>query len=376
MNEKKIAGILVLTLCIASVFAMSYIFGENVEATTDDEEVQIAVSIADLFQLDVKPYDIIFNSVRPGETSNVFTDTITGVTGQSKIQLRNVGSLDITKIWVNATSPGDGMASSPFGSGDSARYDPANMFALTRLDENGTVVPDADEYFFPNRREYAQSFYDQDGDLIKGQVIPYLNITETVTHHNMTIGRFHFADKEWFWSLVKTSAGTPGCNNTNTRFVMSRLPHTTTAMGDVGINYPDCIDGGTCVAWQLEAGGFRSLVQSTSLQGDGTTSPGPNTVPSEFVNYGIKADHSCEHVDFIYWNRASSTGGTEHARYLLDSAETTTGPQSFQGNHLTEFKPGSELTTHVQLKIPYGTIAGAISGGGTGGLVYFIASDA
>lgn len=358
--EKKelvgIAGALLLIVCA--------IFCNSVSAiTVDDYEiVDIAVTISSQFTLDVKPYDITFSATAPGGTASTFTDDISGVSGQSKLQIRNIGSTNITSIWVNASSPGTSMTDSPFGSGAADNYDPANMFAMTKIDPNATHSPASTDYFFPNRREYAQAVFDEDGNLQEGQVIPFLNASAVAAYDNMSYGRFHFGDQEWFWSVVQTSAPAGGdCSTASTDFIITKEAHNATDIGDVDIykaaaGSSACQNADNCQIFDLSADGEVKLT-------------GGNT-PSEINGYNIVVSDDCQYVDFIYWNAPEVN---IIANYFLDG-DGTDDITAYGGKNWDRLTPGEELSTHVLLKIPLGTVSGSISGGASGAKVTFLAS--
>lgn len=159
--------------------------------TSDDSENStVQVQVASLTAIDVTPSLLDYNSINPGERDEV--DDAEGFTG---VEVENIGSVNITQVWANATVPQD----RPFGSGFATEYDAGNFIQINATGEGqaGVVGPD-DYYSFVNRREYNES---NDLNYIFTPPSP----------EEWRYGRFRAGDQEFFWA-VNTSISGSGCD--------------------------------------------------------------------------------------------------------------------------------------------------------------------
>ncbi len=222
------------------------------------------------------------------------------------LEIENIGSENVSKIWVNTTMP----SSNPFASGGTSSYDPGNFIAVS------TTSGGASGYYFVNRVEFTQPrapVY-----LIKGSI------------PDDRTGRFRDANSEYFWGLNKSS----GCNETGTQLYIGDTAHDPQgSMGDI-----DLTDN---TPWTL-----------TTDSGDPSYGWANITVGSEEYNVAVPSD--CSKVIFYKWNMdlpgASETG--THATYIFDN-ET-------EGH---DFAPGNYTPIYVEARIPYGVYVGALPTG-------------
>ena len=249
-------------------------------------------------------------SVDPGSTPSCDTANDCIDTGRGHnvyaLEVENIGSENVSKIWVNTTMP----SSNPFASGDNSNYDPGNFIAVSITSGGGS------DYYFVNRVEFAMP---RAPVYLKRGSIP-----------NDRTGRFRNASKEWFWGLNKSS----GCNETGTQLYIGDSAHDPNgAMGDI-----DLTDN---TPWTL-----------TTSSTDNTYGWANITIGGEEYNVVVPSD--CSRVIFYKWNMdlpgASETG--TNAAYIFDN-ET-------EGH---DFAPGNYTPIYVELRVPYGVAVGSLTQG-------------
>ena len=300
-----------LTLSILVLFVG--IFSIPVFAGTEAGNATVTVTLQSRTWVDVSNDHMSWTeNVEPGTVPNCLStdDDCVSVSGRSNtvyaMEVENIGSENVSKVWLNATMP----SSNPFASGDGNTYDPGNFLAVTNN------ITGEGSYYFINRVEFAMP---RAPVYLKRGSIP-----------NDRTGRFRNASKEWFWGLNKSS----GCNETGTQLYIGDSAHDPNgAMGDI-----DLTDN---TPWTL-----------TTSSTDNTYGWANITIGGEEYNVAVPSD--CSRVIFYKWNMdlpgASETG--TNAAYIFDN-ET-------EGH---DFAPGNYTPIYVEARIPFGTYVGTLPTG-------------
>jgi len=227
------------------------------------------------------------------------------------IQIENIGSRNISKVWFNATYP----SQSPFATGGTAETDSGNYVMLSKN------VTSTGPFYFVNRVEYNATtalWYVTDP---VGNMPP-----DTSTY---TYGRFHNGSQEYFWFIDKPSTGL--CNE-STYIRIGKIAHSKSATGSVdfsnGANYDSIAltEGTTYAIGDINTGALSgySVAVSNSTAG-------------------------CR-VMFSHWNVDTPFDTLSEAQYSFDS---TTNP----------LVPGDSFAKYIGVSVPYGIHEGASNSG-------------
>ena len=290
--NKKIVGLSLLLLAVAIGIG-------TVRAAQTAGNATVDINVASKTAVDVTPTAISWSSVQPGS-----------ITGETAIELENIGSVNVTKIWFNTTYE----SSNPYGSGLNSEYDAANFLELSN-ESNGN-------FYFVNRVEYNQSKWP---------------IYLTVPSGTVSSGRFREGNHEWFWALVPGASGT--CNATDATFYLASDTgsgatlagaHNETQNGDT-----DLTDGETAHTMSVGTAPLNNWGYTTAtIDGHG---------------YDVVVSSDCKEVIFNHWNKdlaGASDAGT-NTEYLL------------QGT----FTPGELAEAYVRAAVSYGVALGDLKQG-------------
>ncbi|RLJ04582.1 MAG: hypothetical protein DRP08_01400 [Candidatus Aenigmatarchaeota archaeon] len=298
----------IMSLLVALLFMLA----TPVYAGTEAGNATVGVTLQSRTWVDLSKNSLAWTeNVEPGTVPNCLStdDDCISVSGKTNtvyaLEIENIGSENVSKIWVNATMP----TTNPFASGKTDDYNPGNFIAITNS-EDGTGT-----YYFINRVEFAMP---RAPVYLKRGSIP-----------NNETGRFRNASKEWFWGLNKTS----GCNATGTELYIGDSYHNPDTQGDIDLtdNTP------------------YTLTTSTVDNSYGWANV---TIGGEDYNVAVPSD--CSRVIFYKWNMdlAGATESGTHATYIFDN--TTEGH---------DFAPGNYTPIYIESRIPYGTYVGTLPTG-------------
>jgi hypothetical protein len=312
MERKKFLGIL------AAIFLGLLFAGESVNAqltinATDTATVTVTLAMRTI--VDISP-SIMTWTVDPGAVCgrDISGSTCNETTGNFRaVQIENIGSRNITRIWFNTTMP----TQSPFATGDTSQTDSGNYVVMT---QNESV---ATPFYFVKRVEYNSTrdiWYLTDPD---GNMPP--NVSK------FTYGRFHNGSEEYFWFIDKPSTGL--CNESS-YIRIGNTAHTQSATGSVDFSDASQYDEIT-----LTPG-------TTYATGDINTGPldGYSVAVSNTTAAGCR-------VMFSHWFKDYPFDTLSEAVYSFDS---TTNP----------LVPGDSIAKLIGVIVPYGIHEGA-SGQGT-----------
>jgi len=320
MKHKKLVRAIIL-------FSFLFLLSSFASAQNQSNDtIQLWVTVAKKTMVDIQPDLLAWHDVFPGYETNA-SDLVGWSSKKPAIQIDNIGSTNISKIWFNTSYPPD----SPFGTGLASEYDTGNFAVIKRNATGG----DNDTYFFVNRVEYNES------ELI------YLILPSPKSE--WAHGRFRSANKEWFWAINVT-----GDNCSDQIFKITKDPHNQSQLGDydltgcnVALSGPAARAGGTCREDALTPTA-QPPYTGNDMWGYKNLHIGTDT---NYDNYTVAVHWNCSKqvtAMFYKWNK-DAPGAQEDGNYSKYFSEET-------------LKPGQHIIGHVKLRIPYGTAAGNITG--------------
>lgn len=335
-------------LNLAIVFTVLALFtapaASQLNADTQNS-LDVNISIAQQTIIDIQPSKFAWGY----QGSNVFPGTVAGpqeeINGYGRIQIENLGSVNITSVWFNNTQP----SQRPFGTGNANLYDSANFLAL---DRNSTST-DANQFI--SRKEYGL-------DQPAGQDIIYLS-----TPSQWDYGRFRNSSYEYFWTVDDTGTSTGGAtfrigvNHHNETQTGSTALDTACAGGDETGGNNECngytltnVTDGNGNEWavtEVEVG----VLDSTTMSNEGGAEYCVAMNASQILGTNPPE------VEFIKWDKGHPAvqGGDAGCDYATNY---TIGGSSPAG----ELVPGEWITMNLRAKIPYGVVSGDLP---TGNLV-------
>lgn len=267
----------------------------------DTETFNVSITVGELAAIDVNPNSTNFDTINPGEASG----------DVAYIQIENIGSVNIVKIWANAT-----MASSnPYGTGQPSAYNAGDFVLIT------------------NDSSEARPFYYVNSIFFNESKPPYISNEPSNYAGFMRIRTVNFngtgEGEEYFTFVVPGTGG--NCSNGN--IYIGKTPHTKTQTGTINFGGSDVFSA--------------SLTPNSDYTGGYTQLSG---FGSKLDKHYVYVNASCDYIILYRWN--IDLGG---------------GDYLFQGT----LKPGETLDWKIEARVPYGVAAGAIQEG----MITFMASS-
>jgi len=300
---KEISFLVILFAIIAVLLVPSIVLG-----VTSSSPTNVTVQIASKTAADINPAEFIWLGVNPGSVGGPSEE----VNNYYAIQIENIGSHNITKIWFNATYP----SSRPFASGTNSTYDTGNFVVLAQEGTNN--------FYFPNRLEFNESrsivyLRDPSGNL-------------PVDGNSYSYGRFRNSSYEYFWMVSR------GDNCVSQTFYIGEDPHTETQTGTTNFQGATTDDDGVCVVTLAAADDgwcYADLSGATD----------PDCAKFGYTVY-VK-NETYDQVFFAHWNKDLLGGYGSNQQYF------------FNGNLV----PGDSVIGLIRVFVPYGVYEGYIKTG-------------
>lgn len=316
----RVLGIIIFCLAVGVVLVQT---AKPVFALEDSGESQISVDVSQKLWIDITPESMSWtNSVDPGSLpdcdvggSCIGASLGTGASHSVyAIEIENIGSVNITHIWLNNTMP----TSNPFASGKASSYDPANFLAVSFQNDTN--------YHFVNRKEYAMP-----------RKPVYLQVPASVDGDKT--GRLRSANNERYWALIPGD-GT-ACNSSGTEFfVTTGEVHNETNTGDIDLSDETSESINPC----SQDGSLGCGNVTTNING-------------EAQDYALVVENDCSAVTFVRYNADMATlhgaGNMLSDDGYLHNSASGDGP----------FTPGNYTPMFVESRIPYGTAQGSLATG-------------
>ncbi len=315
----KVVGIFVAAMALVGV-ALFTPYGKvdayDVNATSSAD---IVVNINNKTIVDVTPQGMNWGAHDPGTVVTQYSDTVDGVV-LSQIEIENLGSTDITYVWLNVTQP----TSNPFGTGNVNNYNPGNWLMV----KNASYT----NYWFVDRIEFNSS-------------VDYIYLNKPA--NTVSFGKIRDANREYFWAINVSGAYTY-CNGTTgvtAQLVVGKNAHNVTNTGTI-----DLVGGQYTMATIAASGDPNwGIIDGLAIGEDGTP-------------YCIAVSYDCSKFRLFRWN-ADAPGA---------SVCTSFGSDGLTLNGGNPIYPGGAIVADVQLHIPYGVPDGALPTG----YLYVVASAA
>ena len=310
--KTKTEGILP-RIALAGITLLFILNAASAQTVNKTDSLAIYVTVSNLTMVDINPANLTWINIPPGTESN---STYAAAGNKEAIQIENIGSTNISNIWLNVSQPTE----IPFGSGDINNYDPGNFIILRRNNSNN--------WYFVDRKEYNES------ELI------YLTLpTGSSTDPNLAHGRLRSAKHEYFWIMNITGGA---CNSTD--FWIGNTPHNQTQTGTVDFTQA-CGNPTGAVAQDCRKGTFTETIGDYGIL---NLSVGASATE----NYTVITTGDCSgnnvSVRFNHWNMdAPGTVDGTYASYL----------------YTTSLVPGEHIIANVKIRVPYGTMAGTLPTG-------------
>jgi hypothetical protein len=350
--KKKIA-ITVLALGMAMSMTSVTAQADSTQNTT------VNVTVGSVTSLDVRPTELSYGSLDPGNQKNSSEDGYTGV------EVENIGSNNISDIWAEASQP----TTDPFGTGTSDAYDAGNFIQIsTETAKNGdyTSEPwsasvastDATRLHYVNRVEFSDVPTPTYIDTLNSGQEDQLDYTSGgITSNSLesTVGRFREGD-EWYFYTVYFE-GT--CSSSSeAELWVGNDPHRPTELGTTDFTDTSNVD---TYDIQSTSGSNNYGVTNSTVSLDVSTYDSP-------LNYDV----------FTYCGTGTSDSesnyNTIRTKFNTDLTAEAEGADVGTANNAAEdilsadgpasnLNPGSYFPLDVSVQLPQGVVNDDITGG-------------
>ena len=312
-SETERNSVFIKKIFLICAFLVALIGSASAGTQNSSTTISVYVTVSEVTMVSITPTILNWTGISPGSEGTA-----------TAIQVENIGSTNITKVWFNASFP----SSLPYGSSNLNLHDAGN-FLVIKKNQSGQL------WYHPNLVEYNES-----------QLIYLILPTAARTH-----GRFRDAQSEYFWALKNDSVG----NCSNGTFYIGVVPHNSTQTGTVDLSDAACSLGLT----QTGATGCRKgdLTKYNDSWGYADVMVGRDDLGVTYsgLNYSMMVNQDCSQIFFYHWNEdmvpASSTVNDE---YFYNST----------------IYPGGNVIANVNVRVPYGVPSGTK----TGALTVFVQS--
>lgn len=356
----------------------------SASAATDDGQRNstVNVTVASETAIDVHPQSLKYTSINPGDKATSSDEQ----RAFGSVELENVGSTDIERVWVNATQT---TSQDPqFGSSNSQDFDSGNMLMLKPGPNSDILSGDTSNYNFVNRRDYGAFNDSLNPEYINapdtGDYYVDTNGNTPATASDVAVGRFRVGDQEYFWAIPVGGNGACDGSGTNTfnTLLVAKKPHNSTDTipvdfttdssgpdgGDTGYN---TISGRDYEIYNITGSGANYGVTDTgtttgttgvplSDPSDGSTreydvltrcdTDGTSGAQGTDAPHTIRTRYNVEAGSFSDLASYSTDSGAPRSQYLLDGNSNT-------------LVPGDSVKLDVQVLVPRGVPQGVISEG-------------
>lgn len=341
-NKKTASRFTALTLLLFLTVMLTF----SATAQETENNLDVNVNISEKTIVDIQPKTFSWGAggsqVQPGDIAGPDKEA----NGYGRIQIENLGSVNITQLWFNTTFPSE----RPFGTGNADLYDSANFIAL---DSNDSDVTDHNQ--FVNRKEYG---LDQSAGADTQDII-YLD-----TPSNWDYGRFRDSSNEYFWAVDDTGGG----DLDGATFRIGVDHHNESQTGST--NLDEQCQGGDEVGSNTECNGYSltangdwaytdvevGALDSTenSIDGDGKYYCAVMNSTQVTKNGADESDRPA--VYFLKWNKGFPSANQGDCSFATNYTIGSDG----QFESLT---PGQWITRNIRARVPYGVVSAELPTG-------------
>lgn len=336
----------------AVVVALSVGMASMASANSEDSDVNVTVS-SDV-ALDVKPSELSYSGVNPGELDDLSDD------GFFAVELENIGSESLEEIYAEATMP----AATPFGSGDNTAYNTGNFLVTstsTAVDQGtdaGIANTQEDQRFhFVNRLEFTES---PEPSYIQTTSEAELDIGDL---DSVDVGRFRTGSESYFYAIYHDEGTAGACADTanDDSFVfVGTEEHTSTNLGtfDFTIDDPSVADGESAEPSDTNV----TKYELTNNDGEGEWGHTSSSVSLDDENYQLYT--YCDDTD---------PGHTIRTRFNVDVTSPVTDDNLNEGgagaskeilsSTSETLEPGASFPLDIGVHVPEGVAVGDMEAG-------------
>ncbi len=333
MKERKLgeSKILVSFFGIVVIALLAFIttgqeLGDAINVT---DNATIMVSLNTKTMIDISPSNMSFGTADPGTRVGNYTNNELSGVSKTGFQLENIGSTNITNMWLNVTQPSE----RPFATGDSSKYDAANFISA-----NINVSPDGSAIgpgtmSFVDRLEFNET-----------RELVYLNLPTNTKSY----GRLRSGHNEFFWVLF---GDTTQCNASSAgtlEFRIGLIPHNQTQTGTINLD-----NGVEDTDWDTIDFGAMYDTGHNANWSYSTTAPNFITLDSPSSIYCVAPYLDCSKVRIFRWNAdapGAGTCGLSGSGYVYNSTNT-------------DLLPGDSMAMNIEMRVPFGTAMGQVKTG-------------
>ena len=321
MKEKRLVlvtfSILVVLSVISLVTVKASVFSTD-NPTNSTDTATVGVTILNMTMIEIQPTAFVYTGLYPGDVGNASHEA-QNFTG---FQIENIGSTNITRIWLNTTYPGTlGNASTrPFGKGLKGEYDAGNFVVISREGSN--------DYYYVNRVDYNET-----------RSLVYIKLESGSWYY----GRIRNGSNEYFW-VINVSQNGGLCNESGTEFRLGNQSHTRTQTGTV-----DFRSTNKCG----QAGAGNDCWRNITLTNDpDNTDWAAANITLGGQDYCLAVHKNCDTIMLSHWNTGAPGSGVCLGGTYLENF--------WSGNPLY---PGNSTAALVNVRVPYGVAAGQVKTG-------------
>ena len=327
-GDETMKNEIVFGFVIAVIFSFALILNpQTAHSAAANDTVTISINVSQVTMVDINPSNLTWSSrgsytIEPGTVADNKTEEM----NYSNIWVENIGSVNISNIWFDNSY----SSSTPFGSGNPAEYDPANMIVV----DNST---DGDgNYTFINRVEFPEN----DSMYIKTNN----PISPSQTQDGYLFGRFRNASTEYFFEFARDVSG----NCSSGTFYWSDTAKTKTTTGDTDLTAGSSLALSTLA--EITSGRYAGNWSFGEVQIGGANQP----------YYCVAIPEDCSKIMFS--NRNADAPGVTHSNCGNVS------------DYLSEetLMPGAMKKAWVKAYIPLGVAYGVLGGNTNRTLTVFV----
>ena len=343
-------------VALSAIFLAAGLVSTGVAQSSSDEEgSSVNVSISQEVSVDLTPNSLEFIGNSPGTFNDTSNRDYQGV------EVENVGSQNITNIWMDSTFPNQ----RPFGTGQASEYDAGNFIQIRPVaGVEGVVEPydggDSSDpqsgFHYLNRKEFNET-----NDL------SYFTDLNNEGTGEWRYGRFREGDEEFFWAIEIDDSGNDDANLCDVDGdAQMRVGWNSKKEGVRGST--DFTDSSQYVSYDIasEAGDY-GRVDDVDLRtdhgnktysvltwcGDGTSPSKSNQTFTVRTRNNVDAG---DHSDSTFPQQSGmSTTASATPYQLMNSSNSN---QEYK-----ELQPGEHFTVQTAISIPEGVAQGEVTAG-------------
>jgi hypothetical protein len=296
----------------------------------------VTVDVASKVAIDISPSDISYSNIDPGSAALQSDGSDVGA-AVGAVEIENIGSENITQVWLNTSVPND----NPFGTGLEQEYDAGNFIEVKPEGEAGTASDTNFRYI--NRKEFNET-----GDL------SYVFTPDDAG--TWKYGRFKVGSQEFFWTVNTTGpAGTCVTNDGGDDFRVGQNAHNQTHTGstdfaDGSYTTHSLVTGGSGDADALAAGVTIDPPGMDSRSYDVLVNCGDPT-------YTVRSSYNVNALGAP--DLVNDGSAVEHILNATEAADPN-----------AELQPGEHFGLNTSIRVPQGVPSG--NNGITGQLRVFV----